>query len=50
MTGLLETGKVVPSIGDIYPLGEVSKAIRLFGDARHKGKIIIAVRGAPSLG
>ena len=45
----LETGKVVPAIDDIYPLGEVPRAIRRFGEARHKGKIVIAIRGAQSL-
>ena len=44
MTELLEAGKVVPSIDDIYPLHEVPKAIRLFGEARQKGKIVIAIR------
>ena len=48
MTELLEAGKVVPSIDHVYPLSEVPKAIRLFGEARHKGKIVIAVRGARS--
>ena len=46
MTELLEAGTVVPSIDDIYPLSEVPKAIQRFGEARHKGKIIIAIRGA----
>ena len=47
MTVLLEAGNVVPSIGDIYPLSEVPRAIRLFGEAHHKGKIVITIRGAP---
>ena len=49
MTVLLEAGNVVPSIGDIYPLSEVPRAIRLFGEAHHKGKIVITIRGAPSM-
>ena len=48
MTELLEAGKVVPSIDDIYPLRDVPKAIRLFGEAHHKGKIVISIRGGPS--
>ena len=48
MTELLEAGKVVPSIDDIYPLRDVPKAIRRFGEAHHKGKIVISIRGAPS--
>ena len=43
MTELLDAGKVVPSIDGIYPLSEVPDAIRRFGAARHKGKIIISV-------
>ena len=49
MTELLEAGKVVPSIDNIYPLSEVPQAIRLFGEARHKGKIVIAIRGIRSM-
>ena len=45
MTELLEAVKVVPSLDDIYPLSEVPKAIRRFGEARHKGKIVIDIRG-----
>ena len=45
MTELVEAGKVVPSIDDIYPLRDVPQAIRRFGEARHKGKIVIAIRG-----
>ena len=48
MTELLEAGKVVPSIDDIYPLRDVPKAIRRLGEAHHKGKIVISIRGAPS--
>ncbi len=49
MTELLEAGKVVPSIDDIYPLRDVPKAIRRFGEAHHKGKIVIAIRESRSM-
>ena len=45
MTELLEAGSVTPSIDDIYPLADVPKALRRFGDARHKGKIVISILG-----
>ena len=45
MTELLEAGTVVPSIDGVYQLSEVPKAIQRFGDAQHKGKIVISVRG-----
>jgi len=48
MIQLSEAGKVVPSIDDIYPLSEVPQAIRRFGEAHHKGKIVIAIRGPRS--
>ena len=50
MTELVEVGKIVPSIDAVYPLSEVPKAIRLFGEARHKGKLVITMQGAQSLG
>ena len=50
MTQLLEAGKVVPWIDDVYPLSEVPQAVRRFGEAHHKGKIVIAIRGARSMG
>ena len=49
MTELLEAGKVVPTIDGIYPLSEVSDAIRRFGAARHKGKIVISLRETRSI-
>lgn len=48
MTHLAEAGKVVPSIDNVYPLRDVPQAIRRFGEAHHKGKIVIAIRGATS--
>ena len=50
MTELLEAGAVVPSIDDVYPLGEVPRAIQRFGEAHHKGKIVISIRGSRSMG
>ena len=44
MTELLEAGKVAPTIDGIYQLSEVSDAIRRFGAARHKGKIVISLQ------
>ena len=49
MTKLLEAGTVVPSIDNVYPLGEVPKALERFGKAHHKGKIVISIRGARSM-
>jgi NADPH:quinone reductase-like Zn-dependent oxidoreductase len=38
---LIEAGKLVPVIDSTYPLAEVPKAMRFFGQGRHKGKIVI---------
>ena len=46
MTALVESGKVKPHIDEICSLSDVPQAIRRFGEARHKGKIVIAM---PSL-
>ena len=43
MTTLVEAGKIVPSIDEVYPLSEVPEALRRFGAATHTGKIIIRV-------
>ena len=43
MTELLDAGKVMPTIDSTYPLNEVPQAIRRFGEARHKGKIVVTV-------
>ncbi len=46
MTQLVEAGELVPSIDRVYPLREVPDAIRRFGAARHKGKIVVSVQDA----
>ena len=38
---LLETGKVVPVIDRRYPLSEVARALRRFGEGHVKGKVVI---------
>ena len=38
-----ESGKVVPVIDGPYSLEDVPKAFRLFGEGRHKGKVVITV-------
>lgn len=38
---LLETGKVVPVIGQCYPLSETAKALQLLGTRHAQGKLII---------
>ena len=43
MTALVEAGTVVPSIDSVCPLGEVPQALTRFGQAEHKGKIVISV-------
>ena len=43
LTGLVEGGKVIPSIDSRYPLEQTPLAIRRFKQASHKGKIIISV-------
>ena len=50
MTELVEAGRIVPSIDAVYPLTEVPKAIRLFGEARQMGKLVITMQGAQSPG
>ena len=49
MTELVAAGHVVPSIDSIYPLSEVPEALRRFGAALHKGKIVISVQETPSM-
>ena len=50
MRELFEAGKVVPVIDGPYTLGEVPQAFRLFGEGRHKGKVVITIEqsDAPS--
>lgn len=42
-TGLIESGKILPSIDRRYPLKEVTKALQRFSEAKQEGKIIITV-------
>ncbi|MDQ5826617.1 MAG: NAD(P)-dependent alcohol dehydrogenase [Chloroflexota bacterium] len=44
ITGLCETGKIVPVIDRCYPLSEVPEALRYLGEERAKGKIVITMR------
>ncbi len=43
MIELFEAGKIKPVIDGPYKLSEVPEAIRLFGEGKHKGKVIITV-------
>ena len=43
MKELLEVGKVVPVIDRRYPLCEVSKALRYYGEGHARGKVVITV-------
>lgn len=43
MNDLFEAGKVIPVIDGSYTLGEVPDVFRLFGEGRHKGKLVITV-------
>ena len=49
MTKLLKAGKVVPVIDRRYPLSEVAKAVRYYGEGHARGKVVITMemkRGA----
>ena len=50
LKGLLEAGKVVPVIDRRYPLSEVPDAIRYLEEGHARGKVVIDVRGAKTLG
>jgi NADPH:quinone reductase-like Zn-dependent oxidoreductase len=43
MNGLFEAGKVKPVIDGPYKLNEVPEAMRIFGKAEHKGKVVITM-------
>ena len=43
ITGLCETGKIVPVIDRRYPLSEVPAALRYLGENRAKGKVVIQI-------
>lgn len=42
---LIEAGKLVPVIDRTYPLSKVPEALRDFGEGRHKGKVVITIKG-----
>lgn len=41
---LIEAGKILPVVDRTYTLSEVPEALRYFGEGRHKGKIVIAIK------
>jgi len=43
MNGLFEAGKVKPVIDGPYKLNDFAEAFRLFGNAAHKGKVVITM-------
>jgi NADPH:quinone reductase-like Zn-dependent oxidoreductase len=43
LTMLFETGSVVPVIDKIYPLNEVSDAVRYLGAGHCRGKVVITM-------
>ena len=43
MCELFEVGKVKPVIDGPYKLEEVPEAFRVFGNAEHKGKLVIVI-------
>jgi NADPH:quinone reductase-like Zn-dependent oxidoreductase len=43
LKGLLESGKVTPVVGAVYPLIRAPEAIRRFGEGHARGKIVLAV-------
>lgn len=45
LTGLIESGKILPAIDKRFALQEVPLALERFAEARHEGKIIIRVLG-----
>jgi NADPH:quinone reductase-like Zn-dependent oxidoreductase len=40
---LFEAGRIAPVIDGPYPLSDVPEAFRYFGEARHKGKVVITL-------
>ena len=43
LKGLLESGKLVPVIDKLFPLGEVPEAIRYLEGGHARGKVIVKV-------
>ncbi len=48
ITQLVEACSVVPSIDAVYPLSEVPRALQRFGEASHRGKIVISMQETTS--
>ncbi len=44
LKALMEAGKLVSIVDRTYGLSEVPEALRYFGEGRHKGKIVIAIK------
>ena len=44
MNQLFETGKVKPVIDGHYKLEDVPEAMKVFGKAEHKGKLVISIK------
>jgi len=44
LKALMEDGKLVPIVDRTFELHEVPEALGYFGDGRHKGKIVIAIK------
>src|SRR4051812_14359051 len=47
LTGLIEDGKVIPSVDRTYPLDEASDAMRLLEKGQVRGKVVITVGSTP---
>jgi len=43
LTGLVESGKILPAVDKRYPLEEAVEAIKRFQEAKHCGKIVVLV-------
>ncbi len=43
LTGLLESGSVVPLVDSVFPLAEVPRAFEYYAKQQHRGKIVITV-------
>ena len=43
LTGLVEAGKLLPTIDRVYPLAEAVSAIEHFASANHQGKVVISI-------
>jgi NADPH:quinone reductase-like Zn-dependent oxidoreductase len=43
LTGLIEDGKVIPSVERSYPLDEAPDAMRLLEQGQVRGKVVITI-------